>query len=56
MDVDDDIGDALTDFYYKKHVFEVRIPWGLLGFSAPSVKEINYSSKNTTLKVDGINI
>lgn len=56
VDVDDDIGDVLTDFYYKKHVFEVRIPWGLLGFSAPSVKEINYSSKNTTLKVDGINI
>lgn len=56
MDVDDDIGDVLTDFYYKKHVFEVRIPWGLLGFSAPSVREINYSSKNTTLKVDGINI
>ena len=56
VDVDDDIGDVLTDFYYKKHVFEARIPWGLLGFSAPSVKEINYSSKNTTLKVDGINI
>lgn len=56
VDVYDDIGDVLTDFYYKKHVFEVRIPWGLLGFSAPSVKEINYSSKNTTLKVDGINI
>lgn len=56
VDVDDDIGDVLTDFYYKKHVFEVRIPWGLLGFSAPSVREINYSSKNTTLKVDGINI
>ena len=56
VDVDDDIGDVLTDFYYKKHVFEVRIPWGLLGFSAPSVKEINYFSKNTTLKVDGINI
>lgn len=56
VDVDDDIGDVLTGFYYKKHVFEVRIPWGLLGFSAPSVKEINYSSKNTTLKVDGINI
>ncbi len=56
VDVDDDIGDVLTDFYYKKHVFEVRIPWGLFGFSAPSVKEINYSSKNTTLKVDGINI
>lgn len=56
VDVDDDIGDVLTDFYYKKHVFEVRIPWGLLGFSAPSVKEINYSSKNITLKVDGINI
>lgn len=56
VDVDDDIGNVLTDFYYKKHVFEVRIPWGLLGFSAPSVREINYSSKNTTLKVDGINI
>lgn len=56
VDVDNDIGDVLTDFYYKKHVFEVRIPWGLLGFSAPSVREINYSSKNTTLKVDGINI
>lgn len=56
VDVDNDIGDVLTDFYYKKHVFEERIPWELLGFSAPSVKEINYSSKNTTLKVDGINI
>jgi len=33
--------DSLADFCYKGEVFEIRIPWGLLGFSDPSQKEIN---------------
>ncbi len=56
VDVTKDVGDVLTDFYYKDQVFEVRIPWGLLGFSAPSIKEINNIEDNTTLTVDGIQI
>ena len=34
----------------------MRIPWGLLGFSAPSVKEINNIKDNTTMTVEGIDI
>lgn len=56
VDVENEIGDVLTDFYYKDSVFEARIPWGLLGFSAPSVKEINNIKDNATLTVSGINI
>ena len=56
VDVDRDIGDVLTDFYYSDSVFEVRIPWGLLGFSAPSIKEINDLDHGTTCRVEGINI
>lgn len=56
VDVDNEIGDVTTDFYYKDHVFEVRVPWGLLGFSAPSVKEINYAKKDKKITVPGINI
>lgn len=56
VDVENEVGDVLTDFYYKDSVFEVRIPWGLLGFSAPSVKEINNIKDNTTLTVEGIKI
>lgn len=56
VDVENEVGDVLTDFYYKDSVFEARIPWGLLGFSAPSVKEINNIKDNTTLTVEGIKI
>lgn len=56
VDVRQEVGDVLTDFYYSDTTFEVRIPWGLLGFSAPSIKEINDLNHNTTRKVDGINI
>lgn len=33
--------DYLADFYYKQGIFEIRIPWGILGFAAPNCKEIN---------------
>ena len=56
VDVENEVGNVLTDFYYKDSVFEARIPWGLLGFSAPSVKEINNIKDNTTLTVEGIKI
>lgn len=56
VDVEKEIGDVLTDFYYKDDVFEVRIPWGILGFSAPSIKQINDIENNTTLTVQGIHI
>ena len=56
VDEENEIGDVLTDFYYKDSVFEARIPWGLLGFSAPSVKEINNIKDNTTMTVEGIDI
>lgn len=32
--------DSLSDFCYNGNVFEVRIPWQLLGFRDPSQKEI----------------
>ena len=56
VDVTNDVGDVLTDFYYKDDVFEVRIPWGLIGFSAPSIKEINNIEDNTTFTVEGIHV
>lgn len=46
----------MTDYYYEGFGFEVRIPWGLLGFSAPSIKEINNIEKNTWMTVEGIHI
>lgn len=56
VDVEQEIGDVLTDYYYEGSVFEARIPWGLLGFSAPSIKEINNIEENTRMTVEGIHI
>ena len=43
----------LTDFAYDGDVIEFRIPWGLLGFAAPCIKEITTASGETA-KVDGM--
>jgi hypothetical protein len=31
---------SLSDFYVKNHILEIRIPWGMLGFTDPSSQQV----------------
>lgn len=54
--------DSLSDYYINKdkNFMEVRIPWGLLGFTDPSKKEIQgdfyTNGLDSRVIIDGINI
>ena len=55
-DEDSEEYNSLTDFAYLGETLEIRIPWGLLGFSAPNIKEINTSGGTDTRTVEGISL